>query len=254
MGGLPAESECEGMGRDMFFETHHKMGQLLHDRMERKYPGRINRDAFLYGNVKPDLMRKGARDRHMLLDTAPFLNLTASFLKLPSMEPEEDFVLLGMVCHHICDAFCRYHQEEHLYRAYARHLQYELGLNDFLLGWLQNGLALGLEGGVVDATHPDGFVQPVSESVENASVPYGGNPGVTGLLAPQLARYRAGEPSFYLDLLFALESCCIVMDAILSARFLQDAERKIMHDNFEKVAESSLDNSGKDLYIHRNNQ
>ena len=132
----------------MFFETHHKMGQLMHDRMERLYPGRISRDAFVYGNVKPDLLRKGAKDRHLLSDTLPFIELTSGFLCTPSVDPEEDAVLLGMVCHHVCDAFCRYHQEMALYRDYPRHLEYELGLNAYFLECLHGGLYLSDEGRV----------------------------------------------------------------------------------------------------------
>lgn len=212
----------------MFFETHHRMGQLLHDRLERLHPGRINRDAFVYGNVKPDLMRKGAKDRHMLCDTAPFLNLTARFLYLPSHEPEEDWVLLGMICHHVCDSFCRYHQEVGLYRDYPRHLDYELGLNAFFMGWVYNGLAVDPEGRVVDTGHPEGFLLP------EPSVPRENNEGpallpgageqpdednLTALLGGPLAGYRSGEPSFFLDSAFALQSSARVVDHILGVRF-----------------------------------
>lgn len=202
----------------MFFETHHRMGQLLHDRLARRYPGRVNRDAFVYGNVKPDLMRKGAKDRHMLSDTASFINLTAGFLQLPSMEPEEDWVQLGMICHHICDSFCRYHQELLLYRDYPRHLEYELGLNSFFIGWQQNGLMVNADGRVIDVAHPEGFTLPEADD-EVTMAGMAALSGVTRLLQPQLARYRAGSPSFFLDIFFAMESCCIVTDTILETRF-----------------------------------
>ena len=203
----------------MFFETHHRMGQLLHDRLERLYPGRINRDAFVYGNVKPDLMRKGAKDRHMLCDTAPFLNLTGQYLQLPSHEPEEDWVLLGMMCHHVCDSFCRYHQEVVLYRDYPRHLDYELGLNAFFMGWVQNGLGVNEAGRVVDLAHPEGFVLP-----EPAVLPETGGldahrDNLVRLLDYPQACYHAGEPSFFLDGAFALQGCCLVVDHVLGKRF-----------------------------------
>ncbi len=146
----------------MFYETHHKMGQMMHDRIERLYPGKIQRDAFVYGNVKPDLLRKGAKDRHLLSDTLPFIELTAGFLCTPSYDPEEDAVLLGMVCHHVCDAFCRYHQELSLYRDYPRHLEYELGLNAYFLECLRNGLFLSDEGKLVASHVPDDRVSAES--------------------------------------------------------------------------------------------
>ena len=195
----------------MFFETHHRMGQMLHDRLDLVVPGIVNRDAFVYGNVKPDLMRKGSKDRHMLTDTAPFLNLTAKFLQQPSMDPEEDWVLLGMVCHHVCDAFCRYHQQVELYRDYGRHLEYELGLNGFFNGWTQNGLALNPEGVLVDDSHPDGFFMPTVAECSQES-------GVLRLVAPRLRQYQAGDPSFFLDIRYALETSCLVVDAILGGR------------------------------------
>ena len=196
----------------MFFETHHRMGQMLHDRLDLLYPRVIDRDAFVYGNVKPDLMRKGAKDRHMLSDTAPFLNLTAKYLQQPSVEPEEDWVLLGMICHHVCDAFCRYHQQVELYRDYGRHLEYELGLNGFFNGWMQNGLSLNLEGQIVDGTHPDGFFMPEAPETDQES-------GVMRLLHPRLLLYQAGEPSFFLDLRYALETSSLLVDTILAGRF-----------------------------------
>lgn len=202
----------------MFFETHHRMGQLLHNRLERLYPGRINRDAFVYGNVKPDLMRKGAKDRHMLTDTAAFLHLTTGFLRTPSLEPDEDWVQLGMICHHVCDAFCRYHQQVDLYRDYARHLEYELGLNTFFNGWLQNGLAVNDKGLVVDTAHPAGFLMP-EPSAPDTDPLWERLPGITRLLVPSLRRYAAGSPSFFLDILFALENCCLLTDVILQNRF-----------------------------------
>ncbi len=214
----------------MFFETHHKMGQLMHDRLERLHPGRIQRDAFVYGNVKPDLMRKGAKDRHLLSDTLPFIELTSGFLCTPSMDPEEDSVLLGMVCHHVCDAFCRYHQELGLYRDYPRHLEYELGLNAYFLEWLQGGLRLTDDGRVTDDAGFGADMQPFqalpadagSLAVEATTVPVGAIQAVVPMMLRLHLRrvaYTAADPGFQLDLVSSLEACADITDGILAIRF-----------------------------------
>lgn len=238
----------------MFFETHQSIGRMIYERIDRLYPRTVHRSSFIYGNVKPDLMRKGSKDRHMLKDTLPYVKLTASFLKTLSVEPEEDDVSLGMIAHYACDAFCRYHSSVDLYSSYVRHLEYELGLNRYFHAWLKDGLSLTDSGLVADESLSYAgcgsnrlslddscrLIEPVSAQkvIGTALSPF------TGLVPSDASNnkiyfsgetldevkhsidclnhrqesYFEAEPSFALDIVYALEASVHVIDAIIRLR------------------------------------
>ncbi len=182
----------------MFFETHRMMGQWLHERSEVFFPGTLDRAAFVYGNVRPDLMRKGVRDRHLLSDTLSMISLWCGYLRQPSMDPEADATLMGMVCHHVCDAFCRYHRNEEIYTRWGDHFQYEVNMHLFFL--------------------ESDRVTLLPDAVSHMNVDVGEEVDVLRHVLNRDALYEESNASFSLDLTYALHACSGLMDELLTVR------------------------------------
>ncbi len=110
----------------MYFFTHLLISKVLY----RHFEGEISLDrrAFAYGNIKPDL--PSPERMHHTLDK--YIHTVCEKSK-KLMEEEvslEDFsVILGEICHYVCDFFCYYHLSEKVHNRKLRHCFYEISLH-----------------------------------------------------------------------------------------------------------------------------
>lgn len=106
----------------MKFRQHFQIGQAIYEKLNTEQEHKINRIAYLFGNVAPDFncvypahrvtTTKRAYKRHLKRIEKTKSKIIRSFT-------------LGMITHYTCDYFCYAHNNESLG---ARHKKYETGL------------------------------------------------------------------------------------------------------------------------------
>ena len=111
----------------MNFLTHIMISETLYRRLAKKMF--LDRKAFFYGNIKPDLSPECLRNPH-ILDNYLFMIHNESTRLIKEKPPEKEFsVDLGVICHYICDFFCYCHLDHALYHRFAFHFLYEIRLH-----------------------------------------------------------------------------------------------------------------------------
>ncbi|QAT61901.1 MULTISPECIES: zinc dependent phospholipase C family protein [Tissierellales] len=111
----------------MFFFTHLFISKELYQHFSGEM--KIDRRAFAYGNIKPDLPLL-KHDAHTL-ENCLFI-VCDKFNRIMEEEEtssEEFSMELGEICHYVCDFFCYYHLSEEIYNKKIRHFLYELRLH-----------------------------------------------------------------------------------------------------------------------------
>ncbi len=114
----------------MYFFTHLFISKVLYQHFAGEVE--LNKRAFAYGNIKPDLPSSQRIDHTLENYLFAVCDLTNQLMheELPA---EEFSVHLGEICHYICDFFCYYHVKEELYDKKLHHFLYELKLHHKLL-------------------------------------------------------------------------------------------------------------------------
>lgn len=111
----------------MYFFTHLFIARILYKNFKDETA--LNKWAFAFGNVKPDLPPDCFRERHTLDKTLFTVYDRAVQLSDLSLSKKEFSIKMGEVCHFICDFFCHYHLNETLHKRILPHLIYELLLH-----------------------------------------------------------------------------------------------------------------------------
>ncbi len=93
----------------------------------------LDKRAFIYGNIKPDMTHTLLRDSHTLENY--FLIVCNSAEKLMSNKSSlQKFSFeLGIICHYVCDFFCQYHLNYEIFHKFREHFIYELKLHFVLI-------------------------------------------------------------------------------------------------------------------------
>lgn len=111
----------------MNFFTHIMFSEALYRQLSRKMD--LDRKAFFYGNIKPDLSSKCLRNPH-LLENYLFIVADSSNRLIEENPPQKEFsVDLGVICHYICDFFCYSHLNHKIYHMLFSHFKYEVRLH-----------------------------------------------------------------------------------------------------------------------------
>jgi hypothetical protein len=111
------------------FVTHLQMAGVLYGELCRVVD--LDRESFIYGNVKPDCSLKGVLLPHTLT------NYFDRVLDLADRLMEEDLTKqvysegLGVLCHFLSDFYCLYHAKEEKFNHYMGHAVYEIRLHNF---------------------------------------------------------------------------------------------------------------------------
>ncbi len=88
----------------------------------------LNKWAFVFGNVKPDLPPACFEARHTFENYFKKVNERADQLANEELSLREFSVKLGEVCHFACDFFCYYHSNLKLHKKNIFHFVYEICL------------------------------------------------------------------------------------------------------------------------------
>lgn len=93
----------------------------------------LDKTAFIYGNIKPDLTSKLLRNPHTLENYFLIVCNNADKLMNSKLSLQEFSFELGQICHYVCDFFCQYHLDNELFHKFGEHFVYELKLHFELL-------------------------------------------------------------------------------------------------------------------------
>lgn len=110
----------------MYFFTHLYMAKVLYRHFAEEI--KLDRQSFSYGNIKPDLPSR-ARKHHTLNNCLATVCDEAYQLMENDMSVKAFSVMLGEICHYVCDFCCYHHLDEELHNQKFRHFSYELKLH-----------------------------------------------------------------------------------------------------------------------------
>jgi hypothetical protein len=111
----------------MYFFSHILISRVLYRYFIKEV--RLNKWAFAYGNIKPDLPPSCFETRHTLEKTLAVVYEKAYQLTSGNLKPYEFSVKLGEICHFVCDFFCYHHLSDSLHKQIFRHILYEILLH-----------------------------------------------------------------------------------------------------------------------------
>lgn len=89
----------------------------------------LDKRAFIYGNIKPDITCKLLRNPHTLENYFLIVCNSAEKLMNSKVSIQEFSFELGEICHYICDFFCQYHIGDEIFHKFREHFIYELKLH-----------------------------------------------------------------------------------------------------------------------------
>ncbi|MBF4694265.1 zinc dependent phospholipase C family protein [Fusibacter ferrireducens] len=111
----------------MNFMTHITMANLIFSEVKELYE--LNRVAFIYGNVMPDVDPRFNKTPHMFDNDLERILALSEELVTGDFSVNTYSVRLGFLCHYICDFFCLYHSEISKFIQYREHGIYEIKLH-----------------------------------------------------------------------------------------------------------------------------
>jgi len=123
----------------MIVNTHLLMSQILYKYISNQVSFKLDRLAFAYGNIKPDLINKDINHSHTLGESLASVNKYSEELMSKNISIREFSISLGVICHFACDYFCLYHRDGNENKGLCEHLFYELILHEKLLTLLLKG-------------------------------------------------------------------------------------------------------------------
>jgi len=123
----------------MIVDTHLLISQILYKHISNQLNFKLNRVAFAYGNIKPDLNNKDINRPHTLEESLDSVNKYSEELMSRSISIKELSRSLGVICHFTCDYFCLYHREGNEKKGAFEHLWYETILHVKLIKLLLTG-------------------------------------------------------------------------------------------------------------------
>ncbi|MFT4144771.1 MAG: zinc dependent phospholipase C family protein [Mobilitalea sp.] len=114
----------------MYFYTHLYMAKVLYQHFNEEI--KLDPHSFSYGNIKPDLPSR-TRAHHTLDNCLATVCEKANQLLEKEMTVKTFSVILGEICHYVCDFCCYPHYNEELHNQNFKHFTYELKLHKKLL-------------------------------------------------------------------------------------------------------------------------
>lgn len=126
------------------------MSCILYDYFLKKLNFKLNKIAFMYGNIKPDFCGKDIECPHILSDSIYKLEEYSNILINSNLSNKDFSVSLGIICHFICDYFCLYHGEKYKNKNIFSHNLYEIILHiKFLILFIRGKLKINYNGELI---------------------------------------------------------------------------------------------------------
>ncbi len=127
----------------MKIRTHMLIARKIHAYMDENYDEKISRKHFIFGNVKPDLIRKFKTLKHSIHDSLDFVLSEISRHENERDSVKNPSVHLGMINHYLSDFFCSKHYYKQDDEGLIKHIKYEFRLHKKIKQMEDEGL-LGL--------------------------------------------------------------------------------------------------------------
>ncbi len=114
----------------MLISTHRLISKALYKNIKKTYNIELNKSAFIYGSIKPDIVLSMKKMSHTKDGSEDFLyslieNLQKKDLPLTSKELKKFSINLGVILHFLSDYFCQVHNS---YDNLLTHFYYEYKL------------------------------------------------------------------------------------------------------------------------------
>lgn len=111
----------------MNFLSHLFISKALHHHLIKNM--NLDKKAFMYGNIKPDLPSKCFGKPHILENYLATICENSNQLMNTKSSLKQYSSKLGEICHFICDFFCHYHFDKVIYKKSLHHFIYEIRLH-----------------------------------------------------------------------------------------------------------------------------
>ncbi|MBQ4163809.1 MAG: zinc dependent phospholipase C family protein [Turicibacter sp.] len=123
----------------MIANTHRVVGEFLYQQLSPSNQRYIQRQRFVYGNIKPDISKKYLQMSHYHRDNEEIIFKMLNQLLTTQASIREFSENLGVLIHFFCDYTCIYHANDYLYENHsiAKHLKYELMLHRYAVKKLE---------------------------------------------------------------------------------------------------------------------
>ena len=123
----------------MIANTHRVVGEFLYQQLSPSNQRFIQRQRFVYGNIKPDISKKYLQMSHYHRDNEEIIFKMLNQLLTTQASIREFSENLGVLIHFFCDYTCIYHANDYLYENHsiAKHLRYELMLHRYAVKKLE---------------------------------------------------------------------------------------------------------------------
>ena len=123
----------------MIANTHRVVGQFLYQQLSPSNQRLVQKQRFVYGNVKPDISKKYLQMSHYHRDSEEIIFKMLNDLLTTQASIREFSENLGVLIHFFCDYTCIYHANDYLYENHsiAKHLRYELMLHRYTVKKLE---------------------------------------------------------------------------------------------------------------------
>jgi len=175
----------------MIIFSHMKIASYFYN----KNPLSIEKWAFIYGNIKPDITALSREKHHYETTRLVFIKSLKDAGNL-NLSKRERSIALGVACHFICDYFCKFHAKTPYNETMSlSHLEYELKLHLALwynrLRFRKKGKVLvDSKGAIIAALH-----HTCTSSYD-----------IDAVIHSLLAMYHEEKESLQIDLAFSFEA------------------------------------------------
>lgn len=117
----------------MIVNTHRLVGEFLYNQLSPSYQEFIHKRRFVYGNVKPDIVKEYRQMSHYYRDNAELIFKMLDRLLTEETTIEQFSENLGILIHFFCDYTCIYHANDDLYENHSimKHIKYEVMLHRY---------------------------------------------------------------------------------------------------------------------------
>lgn len=186
----------------MILGTHYLISNILYEYIENKMDFKMDLNAFVWGNLRPDLDKKSIKCPHTLEGSLEFVNFYKDKITKSEMTISQFSMLLGVICHFVCDYFCIYHSKKYWGKdMMVEHITYEMLLHAKLLKLLRSGRI-------------------------NISYKHRKEKNMEELLKRRLKKYKLSEKSITKDIIYAIEASAAVCELIINASKIYQTSRE----------------------------
>ncbi|MFT8316590.1 MAG: zinc dependent phospholipase C family protein [Clostridium sp.] len=175
----------------MIINTHILFSKIVYKHCLKELNFKLNKNIFMYGNIKPDISPDTFKSSHTLKDSIGIVSEHFNELSNNKLDIKQFSMLLGMICHYTADYFCIYHTEEYSKKSIFKHIAYEIALHINLRILLIRGKL---------------------KIIDSRSVP---QRNVLSIIYNMQEKYFQKKRGFLTDIIYAVSTITMVIESII---------------------------------------